>query len=114
MCVQCGTPLALSTSGVADRERDYISAEIARGQTKQEILDGLVARFGPSVLALPERKGFSLAAYLVPALAVLAALVGIAFAAWRWRRPVVAAPHAPALADDDTRRIESELADLDD
>lgn len=114
MCVQCGTPLNLSTAAVADRERAFIEQEIARGKTKEEIKDELVARFGPSVLALPANDGFGLAAYLVPAFVVAAALVGVLLAARRWRRgePEVATP-TTALTPHDRDRLEDELAALD-
>ena len=115
MCVECGTPLNLSTSGVADREREFIEREIAAGKSKEEIKDGLVERFGPSVLAVPDDEGFGLAAYLVPALVVLAALVAVVLAARRWRRrPAGGEPTQRPLATEDTDRLDRELAALDD
>jgi cytochrome c-type biogenesis protein CcmH len=113
MCLQCGTPLNLSNAAVADRERAFIRREIARGKTKQQIKDELVARFGPSVLALPEDEGFGLAAYLVPVLAVLLALVGVVVAARRWRQPAQAAAALPELDPVEARRLDRELAAYD-
>ena len=111
MCVQCGTPLNLSTAPVADRERAYIEREIARGKTKEEIKDGLVDIFGPSVLATPEDKGFGIAAYWVPVLVALLGLVAVVLSVRRWRRPAAAAPDVPAaVAPEDERRLERELA----
>jgi cytochrome c-type biogenesis protein CcmH len=113
MCLQCGTPLNLSNAPVADREREFIRREIARGRTKQQIKDALVDRFGPSVLALPEDEGFGLAAYLVPALAVLLALVGVVVAARRWRGTAHPAETPRELDPAEARRLESELAAYD-
>jgi cytochrome c-type biogenesis protein CcmH len=113
MCVQCGTPLSLSRAAVAERERAFIRREIARGKSKQEIKDALVDRFGPSVLALPEDEGFGLAAYLVPVLAALLALVAVIVAARRWRRPARDSEARPALDPADARRLERELAAYD-
>jgi cytochrome c-type biogenesis protein CcmH len=113
MCVQCGTPLSLSRAAVAERERAFIRREIARGKSKQEIKDALVDRFGPSVLALPEDEGFGLAAYLVPVLAALLALVAVIVAARRWRRPARDNEAPPALDPADARRLERELAAYD-
>jgi cytochrome c-type biogenesis protein CcmH len=113
MCVQCGTPLSLSTAAVAERERAFIRREIARGKSKEEIKDALVERFGPSVLALPEDEGFGLAAYLVPVLAALLALVAVLVAARRWRRPARANEARPELDPADARRLERELAAYD-
>ncbi len=112
MCVECGTALNLSTSGVADREREFIASEIAAGKTKEEIKDGLVDRFGPSVLALPDDDGFGLAAYLVPAIAIALAFVGVLLAARRWRGSS-AAPAGPDLSAEDSRRVDEELKALD-
>jgi cytochrome c-type biogenesis protein CcmH len=113
MCVQCGTPLNLSRAAVADRERAFIRREIARGKTKQEIKDGLVARFGPTVLAVPEDEGFGLAAYLVPVLVALLALVGVLVAVRRWRRPSPGGEEPLRLDPADARRLERELAAYD-
>jgi cytochrome c-type biogenesis protein CcmH len=113
MCVQCGTPLSLSRAAVAERERAFIRREIARGKTKEEIKDALVDRFGPSVLALPEDEGFGLAAYVVPVLAALLALVAVLVAARRWRRPARVSEARPELAPADALRLERELAAYD-
>jgi cytochrome c-type biogenesis protein CcmH len=113
MCAQCGTPLNLSNAAVAEREREFIRREIARGRTKEQIKDGLVDRFGPGVLALPEEKGFGLTAYLVPLLVVAFALLGVAAIALRWRRPARSPEPPHELEPSDARRLERELAAYD-
>jgi cytochrome c-type biogenesis protein CcmH len=113
MCVQCGTALNLSTAAVAEREREFIRREIRRGKTKEQIKDGLVERFGPSVLALPEDEGFGLAAYLVPILVALLALLAVLAIARSWRRAARPAVPSPRLDPADERRLERELADHD-
>jgi len=114
MCVECGTALNVSTSTVADQERDFIRRQIAMGKDKQEIKDALVDEFGQGVLATPEEKGFDLAAYLVPLLLGLLAIAGLAVAARRFRRrPEEAPPASEPLADDDARRLDAELAAYD-
>jgi cytochrome c-type biogenesis protein CcmH len=114
MCVQCNTPLNLSTAAVADRERAFIRREIARGRTKEQIKDALVDRFGPSVLAVPEEEGFGLTAYIVPIAFVLIAFAGVLVAARRWRlraTPVSQGPRELDRAEAD--RLERELARYD-
>ena len=114
MCVECGTALNVSTSTVADQERDFTRRQIAMGKDKQEIKDALVDEFGQGVLADPEEKGFDLAAYLVPLVLGLLALVALVVAARRFRRrPEEAAPASEPLADDDARRLDAELAAYD-
>ena len=114
MCVQCKTALNVSTSAVADQERAFIRRQIALGKNKQQVKAALVDEFGPGVLAQPEEKGFSLAAYLVPIALALLALAGLVVAARRWRRrPPEAATAPEALDDDDARRLDAELAAYD-
>jgi cytochrome c-type biogenesis protein CcmH/NrfF len=110
MCVQCKTPLNLSTAAVAEREREFIRREIARGKTKDEIKAGLVERFGPAVLAMPEDEGFGLAAYMVPVLAGLLALAAVMLWLRRWRGPSASTGRTKAPGAADSRRLERELA----
>ena len=63
MCVECGTALNVSTSPVADREREFIRRRIAEGMSKPEIKAALVEEYGAKVLAVPEGGGFDVAAW---------------------------------------------------
>jgi cytochrome c-type biogenesis protein CcmH len=115
MCTVCGTPLNQSSSPQAERERVFIRRLIAQGQTKEQIKSALKDQYGPSVLALPQDSGFSLAAYLVPIALIAAALASLAFALPRWRRrerEPAGAP-APVLSDADARRLDEDLARYD-
>ena len=115
MCLECGTALNVSNSAVADQEREFIAALIAQGKSKQEVKDALVAEYGPRVLAEPSDGGFELTAWLVPLLAGAVALALVALTARRWRRvrPAAADRGDPALAPDDERRLDAELAAFD-
>ena len=115
MCLECGTALNVSNSAVADQEREFIAALIAQGKSKQEVKDALVAEYGPRVLAEPSDGGFELTAWLVPLLAGAVALALVALTARRWRRvrPAAADRRDPALAPDDERRLDAELAAFD-
>jgi cytochrome c-type biogenesis protein CcmH len=115
MCVVCRTPLAVANGPQADAERRQIRELIAQGRSEQQIKDALVAQYGERVLALPKDDGFNLAVYLVPVLALALALVLLAFALPRWRRRArarAAAPTAaaPAVSEDDMRRLDEDLA----
>ena len=116
MCVECGTPLNVSQSPVADQEREFIRRQIAQGRNKAQIKAALVAEYGDAVVAEPDDAGFGLAAWLVPiALAVLA-VAGLAAGARRWRRSPRAAPimtAGPALDPADARRLNAELEAFD-
>ena len=112
MCVECGTALNVSTSPVADREREFIRRRIAEGKSKPEIKAALVEEYGPKVLAVPEGGGFDVAAWLVPGLLCLLALLGVGVAALRWRgrRDEEPAAEGPELDPDDRRRLDADMA----
>jgi len=120
MCLECGTALNVSTSDVANQERDFIADLIAEGMTKEQVKAALVDEYGPRVLAEPEDDGFQLTAWVVPILAALAACALVVLVARRWRRGGAAAAAAtageggdPALSDTDARRLDDELAAFD-
>jgi cytochrome c-type biogenesis protein CcmH len=117
MCVECGTPLSVSQSPVADQERALIRRDIARGYTKSRIEADLVHEYGPAVLAEPAGHGFDLTAWIVPIALALLAAIGVVLHARRWRRSGASAPAAGTSADalepDDARRLDAELAAYD-
>jgi cytochrome c-type biogenesis protein CcmH len=116
MCVECGTALNVSTSPVANQERELIRRMIAQGKTKAQIKAALVDSYGPDVLAEPADSGIGVAAWWIPvALAPLGLLIAL-LAARRWRRRAAAPePEVPAgpLDAADARRLDDELAAFD-
>jgi cytochrome c-type biogenesis protein CcmH len=111
MCVECGTPLVVSQSPVANQERAFIEQQIAAGKSKAQIKAALVGEYGDQVLAEPGGDGFDATLWIVPVLLVLLGATGIFFAVRRWRRngPEPEAPLAPALNPEDARRLDTEL-----
>jgi cytochrome c-type biogenesis protein CcmH len=113
MCTICGTLLEESESPQADRERALIRRLIARGETKDQIKDALVAQYGPRVLATPSGHGFDLAAWIVPGLVIGLVIAGLAVGATklvrRPRPPDTAAPLDPG----DEARLERDLSSYD-
>jgi cytochrome c-type biogenesis protein CcmH len=116
MCPICGTLLELSNAPQAERQRALINRLIAAGRTKAEIEDALVAQYGREVLALPEGSGFSLSAYLAPAIGFAVALVALGFGVARWRRagdrPAPPANQAGAPGED-AERLDADIARYD-
>jgi cytochrome c-type biogenesis protein CcmH len=110
MCPVCGTPLGLASEAPqADRERAFIQRQVDSCKSKDEIKQALVAEFGDSVLALPGDQGDDdlgdVLVYVIPAVGIVLATAGIAFAVVRWRRPdrsgrVVAGAEGARLDDD--------------
>jgi len=115
MCVVCGVPLELAPDAPqAQAERAFIRRLIAQGKTKDEIKDALVAEYGEDVLATPGDDGLGLAAWLIPAAAILAAAVAIALALRRWRRRPAAAPTGgPAPDPEGDEALDADMARYD-
>jgi cytochrome c-type biogenesis protein CcmH len=115
MCVACGVPLQIADSPQADRERAYIRQLVAKGLTKDQVKDALIATYTPRVLAMPQKHGFGLVAFIVPIVVVIAALIALAIGLPRWRRrkrdnangPT---DDGPTLSDTDARRLDEDLA----
>jgi cytochrome c-type biogenesis protein CcmH len=114
VCPVCETTLDTSDAPAARRIKAYIRARIAAGDTKSEIKAKLVDQFGPTVLAVPPRKGFDWLAWLLPigGLAIGAVVVGAL--AWHWSRGRGDEPPPPdelePLDPELERRLDAELA----
>ena len=116
MCLECGVPLDVATDSLqARQERAFITREIAACRTKDQIKTALAAQYGDRVLATPKAKGIGLAAYLVPAAALIFGALVITLAALRWRgRRLRAGPPAPATTDpSESARLEADLGRYD-
>ncbi len=117
MCPICGTLLELADSPQAEREKAFVAGLIAKGKTRAQIKDALVAQYGPEVLALPKASGFDLSAYLVPVIGFAVAAVALAIGVLRWRRrggtpdPDLPTPRGPT--GEDAERLEADLARYD-
>jgi cytochrome c-type biogenesis protein CcmH/NrfF len=118
MCPVCGTPLGLaSESPQAQRERAYIERLIAQCRSKDEVKKALVAEFGDRVLALPGDEGDDsfgdVLVYVVPAVGLVLAASGIAFAVLRWRRARRAAGGRRTLPAAEGTRLDDDMERYD-
>ena len=111
MCPVCGTPLELASEAPqAERERALISRLVDDCAGKEQIKARLVAEFGDEVLALPDDEGFDLAAWVVPALALLLGAGAVAAAALGWRRARRPdPPDGPAPGSAAAERLQADL-----
>jgi cytochrome c-type biogenesis protein CcmH len=115
MCVVCDEPLAVANSPQAYQERDFIRGLIAKGETKKQIEQALVANYGIAVLGKPPARGFNLTVYVLPPAVLAAGLALLAFTLPRWRRRLRAkssetTPGAPSLSQAEERRLDEELS----
>jgi cytochrome c-type biogenesis protein CcmH len=114
VCPVCHETLDQSTAPVAQEMKALIRKRIAQGWTEKQILDEMVANFGPGVLSTPSKHGFDLLAWVLPLGGVLAGVVVLGFGARHWSRaPAGPAPPGPELDPEIERRIDEELDRFD-
>ena len=115
VCPVCHETLDQSTAPVAQEMKAHIRARIAQGWTEKQILDEMVANFGPGVLSTPAKHGFDLLAWVLPIGGAMAGVVVLGFGARYWARPPSgpSRPPPPALDVDIERRIDEELERFD-
>jgi cytochrome c-type biogenesis protein CcmH len=116
VCPVCHETLDQSTAPVAVQMKQEIRRRIAQGWTRKQILDEMVANYGPGVLSTPATHGFDLLAWVLPVGGIALGAAGLAGGAWYWSRSQGdgALPEEEySLAPEDERRVDEELARLD-
>jgi cytochrome c-type biogenesis protein CcmH len=94
-CPVCeGQSVAQSSAPASVQIRAQIQRELQAGEHQGQILSGLVAAYGPGILEQPEARGVDLIVWVVPVIAVVLAIAGLALAFARWRsRPSLTVTH---------------------
>jgi cytochrome c-type biogenesis protein CcmH len=115
VCPVCHETLDLSNAPVAQQMKQEIRRRLAQGWTEKQILDEMVANFGPGVLSTPATHGFDLLAWVLPIGGILLGAVAIGGGAWYWSRrpPSERPPPSPSLEPEDEARVDAELARFD-
>ena len=113
VCPVCHETLDQSTAPVAQEMKALIRKRIAQGWTKQQIIDEMVANFGPNVLSTPSKHGFDLLAWVLPLGGALLGVAALALVARQWKRGPGPPPAPPGLDPEMEQRIDAELARFD-
>ena len=114
VCPVCHETLDQSTAPVAQEMKALIRKRIAQGWTEKQILDEMVANFGPGVLSTPSKHGFDLLAWVLPIGGAMAGVVVLGLGARHWARSPSEPASAPPPLDAETeRRIDEELERFD-
>jgi cytochrome c-type biogenesis protein CcmH len=118
-CPVCqGETVADSNAQISVQMRGIIREKLQAGESRDQIIQYFVDRYGEGILASPPRRGFTLGVWLAPIVALLAGLVivGVVLRGWYRGRPDQLAPgrdetsRAPApLPAGDDERLEREL-----
>ena len=113
VCPVCHETLDQSTAPVAQEMKREIRRRIAQGWTKQQIIDEMVANFGPGVLSTPAKHGFDLLAWVLPLGGILLGAAALGVGAWHWSRGRGGGGPPPPdteLSAEDEQLVDLELA----
>ncbi len=84
-CPVCqGLSLQDSPSELAQDMRNVIRTQLEEGKTPEQVKAYFVSSYGEWILLEPEAKGFNLAVYLLPVIAVVGGALMIFIVARRW------------------------------
>ncbi len=123
-----GRTLVNCTSGQSEQLRELIRQKVGQGESKSAIMDYFVDMHGEEILAAPPKKGFALAAWLLPLFVVVNGAGLILVLTFRWTRnrrggeddepgspmPVDdPTPPTPPAADPYRQRLRRELDEMD-
>src|SRR5213594_2240423 len=120
----CGCGLDIYTCRTTDFQCTYspgLHKEVLRltgqGKTAQQVIDEFVAQYGQAALMAPPKRGFNLAGYFVPSIAIIAAAAILVRALRRWTREAAAVPVRttlpPTATPEELERLQRELDRLD-
>jgi cytochrome c-type biogenesis protein CcmH len=112
--------VSVHQSPAADEIRQDVRRRLARGQTRQQVLDHYVGMFGERILVEPPARGTGLMLYVFPPIAMILSAAGIVALVKRATAGRSRATPADAGAADGARpagdyqaRLEDELRDMD-
>ncbi len=117
MCPICsGQTIAQSNSGTSIQMRNLILKKLSQGETKEEILQYFVSKYGERIMAKPSKKGFNLMLWFLPFVFVAFMAIAIYFLLRRWsagvRTETVSHTEDAHLAEY-KERLEKELEEFD-
>ena len=111
VCPVCHETLDQSTAPIAQEMKATIRRRIAQGWTKKQIIDEMVANFGPQVLSTPSKHGFDALAWILPIGGALIGVAALAYGARYWTRTAAAEPEENVALDPELeQRIDEELS----
>ena len=106
-----GRTLINCTSGESEQWRELIRQQVAQGKSKDEIMKYFVEMRGEEILAAPPKKGFALAAWLLPIFVVVNGAGLILALTFRWVRQRPGPDPVPLAHQTEPASPESSVAD---
>lgn len=105
-----GVSLQECSSGQAQDLRDELRHRVEKGETQDQILADLEAKYGERLRMMPDRGGRENLAWQIPWLFAALVIFSIAIFAWRRKRPIIAPTQIPMV---DPKLQEKILNDLE-
>ncbi len=120
MCPLCaGQTIEQSQSELSAQMRAIVREKLQQGETKEEILQFFVERYGEKVLAAPPKSGFNLIAWITPIAGIFVSGIVLWFVIRKWARRGSESSSEPTglttdgAHDEEYReRLEKELKDF--
>lgn len=113
-CLVCqGENVWESNSPLAGQMRDHVRDRLQAGESPKQIKAYLESRYGDFVLMEPPKHGLNWLLWLGPFVLLIAGALLLRRSLAHWRKPA-ASVNSAALSDEQKRKIEAELARLED
>ncbi len=106
-------PVSQHDSEIAQQIRNEVSAMVAAGKGRDEILDTYVARYGERILVTPRAKGFNTLVYILPWAALPIGAWALVLLLKKLRSPAPAPAPAPLPDSRYSSVIEKEMKEMD-
>ena len=116
LCGSCpNRPLDECRCGHAGSERERISKALEAGQTKDQVIAGLVGEFGERIFVTPPARGFNLMAWFMPIFGIMIGGYAVRCVLRGWSRDGRSASSASVqtVSDTDRQKLDSALNDGD-
>jgi cytochrome c-type biogenesis protein CcmH len=108
-------PVSQHYSEVAEKIRNEVSAMVAAGKSRDEILDHFVSEYGERILAAPRPSGFNAFAYILPWASLILGAWLLFLLLKKLRSPVLSPAPAPDPSPDPryASLVEKEIKELE-
>lgn len=99
--------------------KEFISQQLAKGKTPEDLLQYYVSQYGQKILAAPTKTGFNITAWVAPFALLIAGGLAIYYLVRLWvqegkeRETYAAAAPPEGIGEDLVRRFEDELRHFD-